>query len=361
MTNTTAAKPKTVFTSAEEKAIRDHVAHFKKYLASDQHAGDLAAREKRCHFFQQQFPKRLTELSEADVVELVTHLWATQMWGNKQYLAQQIVAKNGLQVLGAQLKKLWNQTTPIASRYDEFLANIYHLGPAALTELLCYIEPARCGIWNQVARQALEALRIDRVDPKTYRITGAQYEKFNEVLAAIAVELGRAGIPDLDLFQVDLFLWVVVTHDPQSVVAAQQVSSTHDEIRDLVAGIGAMLGFESETEVTIAAGARVDAVWRSRIGNLGTVTYVFEVQSGGSIDSLILNLQKAKSNPTVQKVIAVSDDGQLAKIEKETDGLPSEFTKALSLWKFSDVHAVSKNLQEAIKIIEQLGLVPTKD
>ena len=121
-----------------------------------------------------------------------------------------------------------------------------------------------------------------------------------------------------------------------------------------------MLGFETETEVTIAAGARVDVVWRSRIGNLGTVTYIFEVQSGGSIDSLILNLQKAKSNPTVQKIVAVSDDVQLAKIEKETDGLPGEFTKALAFWRISDVQTVSEHLQSAMSVIEKLGLVPSK-
>jgi len=39
----------------------------------------------------------------------------------------------------------------------------------------------------------------------------------------------------------------------------------------------------------------------------GLVTYVFEVHRKGSVDNLIVNLQKALNNPTVQKIIAVSD------------------------------------------------------
>lgn len=41
---------------------------------------------------------------------------------------------------------------------------------------------------------------------------------------------------------------------------------------------------------------------------------MFEVQSKGSIDSLILNLKKAQSNAAVQAVVAVADEEQLAKI-----------------------------------------------
>ncbi|MCX7974129.1 MAG: hypothetical protein N3B16_06450 [Candidatus Aminicenantes bacterium] len=53
---------------------------------------------------------------------------------------------------------------------------------------------------------------------------------------------------------------------------------------------------------------------------MGVVTYVFEVNKKGAIDSLLLNLQKATSNPTVQKVIAVSDIDQIEKINNEAAG-----------------------------------------
>ena len=71
-----------------------------------------------------------------------------------------------------------------------------------------------------------------------------------------------------------------------------------------------MLGFETSKELRIAHGAQVDVVWRTRIGNLGTVTYVLRFIVWIN-HSLRLNLQKVKSNPTVQKLIAISDDKQL--------------------------------------------------
>jgi hypothetical protein len=35
--------------------------------------------------------------------------------------------------------------------------------------------------------------------------------------------------------------------------------------------------------MSIAHGAKVDVVWRARIGNLGAVTYIFEVQMGEAL------------------------------------------------------------------------------
>ena len=124
----------------------------------------------------------------------------------------------------------------------------------------------------------------------------------------------------------------------------------------MIRDIGVMLGFDADTEVQVAHGARVDVVWRARIGNLGMVTYVFEVHRSGSIDSLLLNLQKAKSSPTVQKVIAVSDERQLEKIKSESEGLPEGFRRALEFWPVKEVQRVGENLQTAMEIINRLGL-----
>lgn len=81
--------------------------------------------------------------------------------------------------------------------------------------------------------------------------------------------------------------------------------------------IGEFLGFESNVEVNIAAGAKVEAVWQASIGNIGRVIYVFEVQTSGSIDSLVLNLMKAKTNKAVQGIVVVTDEAQIEKIKKK--------------------------------------------
>lgn len=101
----------------------------------------------------------------------------------------------------------------------------------------------------------------------------------------------------------------------------------------------------------------MDDVWTIQIANLGIVKYVFEVQKGGSPDSLILNLQKARNDPSVQKVIVVSDSEQLEKIREEIMALSTDFSKNVSYWEASDVKETYNHLTKAIDSIRKLDLV----
>ena len=132
--------------------------------------------------------------------------------------------------------------------------------------------------------------------------------------------------------------------------------SLHEEIKQKVVDIGNLLGFNSSAEVQIAKGAKVDAVWEVNIGNMGTVSYVFEVQTNGSIDSLILNLLKAKDNACVQTVVAVSDANQLEKFRQEAC-IPG-LEKHLKFWDLEEVIEVHDCLSKSYTIINNLGLVP---
>jgi hypothetical protein len=347
---------------AQREAIKPHLKKFRTYAESPRFKQDQELRRDQLDFFQREVPKRLPVFSEADLAEIVTRLWAARIWGDKQYLIQKIVSVNGIEKVKSELARLWDTALPVHDRYEHFVENISHLGPAAVTEMMCYIEPHRCGIWNKQAREALKVLGLDSfVSPTKYRLTGAEYETFNRLLSAIATDLSNSNFSDVDLLFVDFFLYEIAQSEtPEEREQISEITAGHDEVRDMIAAIGAMLGFDTDVEFSIAPGAKVDVVWRARIGNLGVVTYVFEVQKGGSIDSLILSLQKAKNSPTVQKVVAVSDDEQLQKIERETQGLQAEFRNSLAFWKISEVQQVSQSLQAASEIINRLGLVPGK-
>jgi len=338
-------------TPEQKRAIRRHLQAFD----SEQLQEEKKYRLSRVSYFQERLPERVAELSEADVSELVAMLWASQMWGNKQYLALKIITDNGIEKLRRELKALLDTSSPVETRYERFLSQIKGLGPASVTEMLCYIQPETCGIWNQKARQALKILGLGNyVNPDKYRLSAGEYKAFNQVLRSISEELKAAGFQDVDLLFVDFFLYEVSQTTPGPEPKPEEFD--HDEIRDVIRDIGVMLGFDADTEVQVAHGARVDVVWRARIGNLGMVTYVFEVHRSGSIDSLLLNLQKAKSSPTVQKVIAVSDERQLEKIKSESEGLPEGFRRALEFWPVKEVQRVGENLQTAMEIINRLGL-----
>lgn len=100
------------------------------------------------------------------------------------------------------------------------------------------------------------------------------------MLQAISKELKSEGIQGVDLLLVDFFLFEI----SQNITEPPLETFDHDEVRDQIANIGIMLGFDTDTEVSVAHGAQVDVVWRARIANLGMVTYVFEVHKSGSID-----------------------------------------------------------------------------
>ncbi|MFN3384770.1 MAG: hypothetical protein ACK401_07735 [Archaeoglobaceae archaeon] len=181
----------------------------------------------------------------------------------------------------------------------------------------------------------MESLGLGKVLPtKKYRISGSEYEKVNEILKAIfkVIEPNKA---EPNLLDVDAFLYYLVTkmmkvvEEMKEEIVEEDYDFEHDEIVEKLVEIGNALGFEASSEKVMAKGAKVDVLWRAKITNLGVVSYVFEVQRGGSIDSLILNLQKAKNNPTVQKHVIVANAKDLRRIKEEIEPLSEDFKKHL--------------------------------
>ncbi|MEM2514051.1 MAG: hypothetical protein QXU81_07020, partial [Candidatus Bathyarchaeia archaeon] len=196
---------------------------------------------------------------------------------------------------------------------------------------------------NERSRRALKMLGLGDILPvNKYRPSGEEYERIIAVAKEIAELMRGEGLGG-DLLDVDLFLYMIQSEvegaapSRPEVKVEEDYDFDHDEIVEKLVALGAGLGFEAESEVSIASGARVDVVWRARIGNLGVVNYVFEVHRAGSIDSAILNLMKAKNNPTVQKLIVVSNTRNLKIMEKEVSTLPEEFRRIVSYMEAKDV------------------------
>ena len=204
---------------------------------------------------------------------------------------------------------------------------------------------------------------MDRRNRSYFIIKRPNYET-NDIVKELKDELIKAGIKCENLLAVDYFLWEVADHvvdakpqKQQDIVAVDNKTSAfiHKDTIEKIVNIGTMLGFDAQAEVQVAKGAKVDAVWSVNIGNMGRVIYVFEVQTKGSIDSLILNLQKAANNKAVQAVVAVSDEKQLLNIKNESEPIK---TIDIKLWNYESVNEVFENLSKASDVINKLGLVP---
>lgn len=328
-------------------------------------------RWQRQAYYQAVTREQLLQMQEEEFYTYIGRLWSMLVWGNKKYVVDKLIADNGFLPLKKELAALLYGDEPVDVRWDACLKAVKGLGPASVSELLCYADPTRYIILNRTTLQCLQYLGVEGLPKCNYQFTGKKYAELCAVVQEIAVVLQQHGVlRELDLLEVDYFLWDEVRPEAEkqqpeaasapvpdlNAVPAKESKSLHSELQQKLVDIGALLGFESRSEVPIAVGAVVDVVWEARIGNMGKAIYVFEVQSKGSIDSLILNLKKAQSNAAVQAVVAVADEAQIDKIRLESRGVIDE--KSLRTWDSADVLVVYDALVRAHESINQLALVP---
>ncbi len=341
----------------------------KKIINSAYYEENWAERKERKEYYQSFTKDKLIAMTEDEFLEYISKLWSMLIWGNKKYVVDKLIVDNGFTTLKKQLAELLYGTNSIEKRWDAFLKSIKGMGPATISELLTYANPQEYAIFNKTTILCYGYLGISDMPKYNYQYTGKKYAEVCSIAKEIAAELKEAGTDDYDLLAADYFIWdeilpiaenksadVPTTIEVKKSVTMKDSKSLHNEIKEKLVAIGELLGFNSRSEVKIATGAVVDAVWEAKIGNMGKAIYVFEVQSKGSIDSLILNLKKAQSNAAVQAVVAVADEGQLSKIIRESVGVIEE--KTLRTWDLEDVLSVYDSLVRAHESINKLALVP---
>ncbi len=355
--------------------LKKHVdIYTKRYQKeSESYKQDLAERQDRTKYYQSWNKERLATIDESELYEYFGKLWAMLIWGNKQYVVNKLIQDNGLNTLRNSLIDLLWGSEQIPARWDKLRKTIKGMGPAMMSEILCHVHPDDYMIWNRRAYVALNYLGFKNLPRYNYQFTGTKYQELSNSAKTIAEELAKAGMRAPSLLTVDYFMWdelqvednlsqIYSKKSPKEITSIESEDSEtkdfiHDEIRDKIAEIGTWLGFATQIETKIAEGSKVDAVWEATIGNMGRVIYVFEVQTKGSIDSLILNLLKALNNPAVQGVVAVSDLNQLDKIKKHASNV-GDLGRKLKYWDYSEVLDNHEALSAVNESINRLGLVP---
>src|SRR3989338_7135477 len=136
-------------------------------------------RKERERFFSKITKESIDKMTEFEFGEIISNLWSTRIWGNKQYLIQKLISDNSFETLKNALKNMFFEPKPIEERYNAFTDKIKGIGPAGMTELLCLTNPKENGIWNDKARKALSILGFEKELPlDKYKISGKEYKKF---------------------------------------------------------------------------------------------------------------------------------------------------------------------------------------
>ena len=349
-----------------EKKLLTAIKLFKKRQNSDKFRVNMQERNERILYYQSFTIDKIKDMTLDDFYAYISNLWSMLIWGNKKYIVDKLINENGFEKLKEYLIFLLYGKENIEIRWDKFLTDIKGLGPSTISELLSYSNPDEYMILNKTTIKCFDYLNIQKLPIHNYQFTGKKYIEICNTAKKIAETMRAEGINKVSLLIVDFLLWdeiLPLTDKSKIQIIEKEINnikeskSLHEEIKQKVVDIGGLLGFNSNAEVQIAKGAKVDVVWEVNIGNMGTVNYVFEIQTNGSIDSLILNLLKAKNNACVQSIVAVSDAKQLEIIRQEA--CIDDIQKNLKYWNIEDVIEVHDCLSKAHTIINQLELVPT--
>lgn len=345
---------------------------YQKWFSTNKKQALLEYREREELALQtRSFTKEvLLNMSEEQLYDYISPLWAMAMWGNKHYQVDNIIEANGMDLLRKQFANLIYGTSPIEKRWDEFRSKVKGIGPAIMSELLCKTYSETFLLWNKKTYNGFSALEIADLPRFEARLNGHKYSRLCEIGRLILNEIKCSdNMIVKDMLTLNSFIWqelqketkesaeTVKGHNNEPLpTSTKEATFVHNDIRDKVAEIGRCLGFRAEIEKRVADGAIVDAVWEVTIGNMGRVIYVFEVQTSGSIDSLILNLMKSKNNKAVQGIVAVTDQRQIEKIKREVSALPIK--DDVRFWDYEEVLRIHESLQFVNESINNLGLVP---
>lgn len=356
----------------DKSLLQKHIKSFLNKLtnAPEKLKSDETERIDRVKYYQSWSKEKILKMTPEDLLEYLSKLWAMLIWGNKQYVVDKLISDNGFENFKKELAALIWDKSPIELRWDNATKNIKGFGPALQSELLCHVFPNDFILWNRRAYVGLEFLGINGLPKYNYQLNGKKYKELSEIGKSIAKEMKDLGAIDFTLLAVDYFIWEELQFEvnlsqihkkPKDVKPVENLSKeeskfVHNEIRDAIRDIGQWLGFTAKIEQKVADGSVVDTIWESTIGNMGRVLYVYEVQTKGSIDSLILNLLKAKNNSAVQGVVAVSDKAQIEKIKKHSATIKG--LEDLRYWDYEEVLEVHESLEFVNTSINKLKLVP---
>ena len=343
-----------------DKAINEYLTSLKT-KATDEEAG-LEERETRELYYQSFTKDKIISMDEFEFTEYISKLWAMLIWGNKKYKIDQLIEDNGFDKLKRKLADLLYGSDNLELRWDNFKKEVKGFGPAMMSELLCYVYPNNCMLWNRTALTAYQYLEIENIPTHNYQLTGKKYLEMTDKAKEINQIIKNKGHEKSNLLFVDYFFWDQLRDKTQNEeINKNKVKDTvvnnksyHNEIVDYIKNIGALLGYNTSLKGNIKNSGKIaDAIWEFNVGNLGKIKYVFEVQDSGSIDSLIVSLMNASQDISVQAVVAVSDDNQIAKIKKHCHNINASFNGKLKFWNISEVEKVHNDLSNAMEIINK--------
>ncbi len=251
----------------------------------------------------------LREASDEEFIKAVTDFyhpfWAMAVWTKRERRINQIIERNGVKKLRDMFYVLIYGSAPLEERFDSFLANVWGLGVAAVTEILCFVEPEKYAMWNKEVVLAIEKLGLPEDLTKTLglrknrvigvpSINGHQYMKIIKFLDRLRTELGRAANQRIDFLELDYFLYYVAEVAETPVVGEEEhgVITSHEEAQYYLLKLGQLLDYVTHVAKQ-DQGKIVNNEWLGEVADVSELPqwliYYTSIRNPEDIDVLWLN------------------------------------------------------------------------
>ena len=189
--------------------LKKHISNFVEDSKKDKVKFTEHFRERKelVNYYQSFHKEKIVSMTEEDIYQYLSKLWAMLIWGNKHYVVDKIIENNGLENFKEKLAMLVWGSEDIAKRWDDFRSEIKGMGPAMISEILCKTHPDDFMLWNRRAYVGLDYLGAENLPRYDYQLNGKLYNYLCEVCKNISEEIKNAGFKDASLLAVDYFIW----------------------------------------------------------------------------------------------------------------------------------------------------------
>jgi hypothetical protein len=240
------------------ETLEHHVGEYKAWLLTPK--GTTNVKEHRDH--ERYFKERLSDANlermfPSQFKEVYKTLWASNMWGNKDwYIENKLIAPNGFETIKQELKKLLYGPGEIDIRYDEFRKNVKGFGPSSISEILHFIFPDKFCLWNEKPKSVLPFLGLNLLPDKFFKyqiMNGTEYLQCVNALRVVKDSLRDYAIKDF--IDLDIFFWYIYDDVMPAEVEKKDIAvktkpspkavriSDHDGAEYYLLELGRMLGY----------------------------------------------------------------------------------------------------------------------
>lgn len=197
-------------TAEQSQLLRKYATDFVEWLKTPKGQASVKVHRDHEKYVKDRLSlKNIDKMNEDGFRQFYKTLWVSNFWGNKDwYIDNRLIARNGVDRIKQELKKLLYGSEDFAVRYDKFHENLKGFGPSAITEILHFVSPDKFCLWNEKPKTVIPYLRLNILPQKFFKsgiTNGGEYMQCVRALQVIRDELKDYGVQDF--IDLDIFFW----------------------------------------------------------------------------------------------------------------------------------------------------------